>query len=100
MYSHFNKTQRIQTVGSLFLLNSLNDSEFNDQMVENVHKASLNEARTDDVEFSYLFERMYFFLGLSWADLGSLAELSRSEALRELGENFFCLRTTQEGEEK
>lgn len=100
MYSHFNKTQRIQTVGSLFLLNSLNDSEFNDQMVENVRKASLNEARTDDVEFSYLFERMYFFLGLSWVDLGSLAELSGSEALRELGENFFCLRSTQEGEEK
>lgn len=69
-------------------------------MVENVHKVSLNEARTDDVEFSYLFERMYFFLGLSWVDLGSLAELSRSEALRELRENFFCLRSTQEGEEK
>lgn len=68
-------------------------------MVENVHKASLNAAQTDDAEFSYLFERMYFLLGLSWADLGSLAELSRSEALRELGENFFCLHSTQEGKE-
>lgn len=83
----------------MFLLNSLNDYELNDQMVENVHKASLNEAQTDDVEFSYLLEPMYFFLGLSWADLGSLAQLSRSEALRELSENFFCLRSTQEGKE-
>lgn len=64
-------------------------------MVENVHKLLVKEAQTDDVEFSYLFECMYFFLGLNSVDLGSLAELSRSGALRELGENFFCLHSAQ-----
>lgn len=68
-------------------------------MVANVRKVLVKEAQTDDVEFSYLFERMYFFLGLNSADLGSLAELSRSEALRELGGNFFCLHAAQRGKE-
>lgn len=36
----------------------------------------------------YLFECMYFFFGLNSADLGSLAELSRSEVLHELGEKL------------
>lgn len=68
-------------------------------MVENVRKVLAKEAQTDGVEFSYLFERMYFFLGLNSADLGSLAELSRSEALRRLSENFSCLHAAQHGKE-
>lgn len=58
-----------------------------------MRKALVNEAQANDLEFSHLFKRMYFFLGLSSEDLGSLAELSGSEALDELCENLFCLHT-------
>lgn len=77
LYSHFNKTQRIQTAGSLFLPNSHNDSEFNDQMVGNVRKVLAKEGRADDAEFSYLFQRMYFFLGLKLSGFGLISRAQR-----------------------
>lgn len=65
-----------------------------------MRKALVNIAQANDLESGHLFKRMYFFSGLSSEDLGSLAELSGSEALDELKTSSVCtLRTTQEGKE-